>query len=301
MSETGRIPVIVIGGFLGAGKTSWLNRWLLSLPFARVAVLVNDFGEINIDASLIAATEGETIALTNGCICCQMGGDLSQALIRLLSHPQPFDAVVIEASGVSDPGRIARLARAAPELELKGVLVLVDATSTASRLQDPQLGDTLQAQIRSADWLLLSKTDISHGQQVSELRELLHALAPETPCIETGWLPTGLAGMPDAGRALDRACLPAGHGRRFSVWTGCPQVALSGQEWIRRLEALPGQVLRLKGFVRTHEHGWASVQRAGQQVSLAAWAGSAPAQLSLVAVSLRGSTPRETLDALLHA
>ena len=106
-----RLPLTVIGGFLGAGKTTLLNRWLREANGQRLAVLVNDFGALNIDAELIAANTGETIALSNGCVCCQIGDDLSGALIRVLESADRFDAVVIEASGVSDPWRIAQLGR----------------------------------------------------------------------------------------------------------------------------------------------------------------------------------------------
>ena len=118
---TSRIPFTVIGGFLGAGKTSLLNHWLRSQNGHRTALLVNDFGELNIDASLIAQQHADTLALTNGCVCCNLGDDLSQALIQVLDAQPPFESVVVEASGVSDPGRIAQLAQAAPELQRDAV------------------------------------------------------------------------------------------------------------------------------------------------------------------------------------
>lgn len=99
-----RLPFTVIGGFLGAGKTTLLNHWLRHADGQRLAVLVNDFGALNIDAGLIKAHSGDTIALTNGCVCCQIGDDLSMALIGVLQQRERFDAVVVEASGVSDPG-----------------------------------------------------------------------------------------------------------------------------------------------------------------------------------------------------
>ena len=100
-------------------------------------MLVNDFGALNIDAELIAANAGDTIALTNGCVCCQIGDDLSVALLRVLDSGRAFDAVVVEASGVSDPWRIAQLGRAEPRLQLDGVIVLVDASAALAHSRDP--------------------------------------------------------------------------------------------------------------------------------------------------------------------
>ncbi|MCI4428172.1 MAG: GTP-binding protein, partial [Burkholderiales bacterium] len=124
-----RIPFTVIGGFLGAGKTTLLNHWLSNAGGQRLAVLVNDFGALNIDAMLIEANHGDTVALSNGCVCCQIGDDLSLALMQVLDSGRRFDAVIVEASGVSDPWRIAQFGRADPRLQLDGVIVLVDAST----------------------------------------------------------------------------------------------------------------------------------------------------------------------------
>ena len=100
----------MIGGFLGAGKTTLLLHWLQHRAGRRLAVLVHKVGGINTDAALAARAGGETIALTNGCGCGAIGDDLSVALGRVLDAPIPFDAMVIEASGVSGPWCIAQVA-----------------------------------------------------------------------------------------------------------------------------------------------------------------------------------------------
>ncbi len=180
-----RLPLTVIGGFLGAGKTTLLNRWLREANGLRMAVLVNDFGALNIDAGLIAATHGDTTALTNGCVCCQIGDDLGRALVDVIEAKTPFDAVVIEASGVSDPWRIAQIGMAAPELSLEGVIVLVDASAVAQQSADPLLADTLVRQLKSADLVVVNKADLASAEALAAARAWVGATAPGTPCIET--------------------------------------------------------------------------------------------------------------------
>ena len=304
MNGMHRIAVTVIGGFLGAGKTTLLNHWLRAVSGKRVMVLVNDFGALNIDAELIAALQGDTIALTNGCICCQMGGDLSQALIRILDNPEPPDEVWIEASGVSDPGHIARLVRAAPELELRGVIVLVDSLAIASQLQNPMLRETLVAQIEAADCLLLSKTDVAHSDQVEQAQACLHPLNPHVLYLqsdECGVMAAQLKDMRIFSLEPKPSMQLAGHDRRFTAWLGHPTITLSVHEWHWRLSTLPEEVLRLKGFVRSREHGWSSVQLAGSCVHIEPHEAPAQGRESLVAIALRGHLPRQALEGLLDA
>ncbi|MBA3508391.1 MAG: GTP-binding protein, partial [Betaproteobacteria bacterium] len=118
----GSLPLTVIGGFLGAGKTTLLNHLLGAPHGRRLAVLVNDFGPINIDAALIRSRSEDTISLANGCACCSVAGDLTRALIELAQRDEPPDAIVLEASGLADPHGIAQVALANPALRLDGVL-----------------------------------------------------------------------------------------------------------------------------------------------------------------------------------
>ncbi|MDD9822198.1 MAG: GTP-binding protein [Gammaproteobacteria bacterium] len=169
-------PFSVIGGFLGAGKTTLLNRLLAEPRAPRCAVLVNDFGDIAVDAALIDARGGETIAMQNGCICCSIGGDLARAIAAALDL-QPAH-IVVEASGVAHPGRIAAVARVSPELRPGRVFVLADAGALRAQLNDAWIADTVAAQLRAADHILVSKLD---AQPPREQAAVIDQLAREHP------------------------------------------------------------------------------------------------------------------------
>ena len=337
-----RTPLTVIGGFLGAGKTTLLNHWLRHAGGRRLAVLVNDFGALNIDAALIAASGADSIALSNGCVCCQIGDDLSLALIGLLQLQPPFDAIVVEASGVSDPWRIAQIALADPALGLGGVIVLVDSAALPAHARDPLLADTLQRQLDSADVLVLNKSDLVDPAQSQALARWLdtHAGAVPRLAVSQGELPLALlddlqpqtatrpggiccgpqrgvgagagAGSDADGQSIGhlRAQPPARkpshgdhplHGALFDTWSARP-VAIHCVAALRSaLRVLPSGVLRMKGLLRTREHGWSELQFAGRHGSLRP-ALAAPADgAALVAIGLRGQLQPDALDTWLQA
>ncbi len=313
------LPLTVIGGFLGAGKTTLLNHWLRHAHGQRLAVLVNDFGALNIDAELIAANSGDTVALTNGCVCCQIGDDLSAALIGVLESSERFDAVVIEASGVSDPWRIAQLGRADPGLTLDGVVVLVDVAAVLAQAADRLLTDTLERQLQHADLVVLNKTDLVDAQGLAAVHVWLARVAGQARRCEAahGQVPPALLSGRAllAAPALADACGPGctahdhgatgthhqqhAHGEMFETWSCRPMAVLSDAALRGWLEAVPAGVLRLKGLVRTDGHDWAEVQFAGRTGTLR---GAAPPAHgpALVAIGLRGQLPVAALQALVE-
>ena len=172
------IPLTVIGGFLGAGKTTLLNRLLAGATGRRFAVLVNDFGALDIDGRLVAAHGGDTIALANGCVCCTIGDSLIETLVKLAETPDRFDHIVVEASGVADPARIADLAVLEPRLMRDGVVVVVDAWDVRARADDRRMGDTVVRQIKAADLIVLNKVDIAEDVPATRAWLATHTPAP---------------------------------------------------------------------------------------------------------------------------
>lgn len=170
------LPLTVIGGYLGAGKTTLLNQMLTRDHGRRIAVIVNDFGALNVDASLIADHSGDTIALSNGCICCSASDGTAQAIARILKRTAEFDHIVIEASGVAEPGKVARNASAF-RLPLDGVIVLVDAEQLPNQAANRYTGRSVIAQLRQADVVVLNKLDLATPERLAETRGLVDRYA----------------------------------------------------------------------------------------------------------------------------
>lgn len=204
------LPAVVVGGYLGAGKTTLVNRLLRHAGGRRIAVLVNDFGDVPIDADLIESRDGDVLNLAGGCICCSVGSDLLGALLTLPGRVPPPDLLLIETSGVALPGAVARSARLAPGIEVDGIVVLADAETVRERAADRYVGDTVGAQLRDADLLVLNKTDLVTAQALADTRGWLAGAAPRARVLEAveadvpPEVVLGLAEAPAAVHALQR-------------------------------------------------------------------------------------------------
>ncbi|MFO1219508.1 MAG: GTP-binding protein [Burkholderiaceae bacterium] len=181
---TAAVGAVVVGGYLGAGKTTLVNEVLRQADGTRIAVLVNDFGELAIDADLVVGASGEVVALAGGCVCCSFGADLIGTLRRVLDREPPPQRVLVECSGVGLPGVVARSLRLLPQLDVRGVVTVLDAATAIERAADRYVGDTVRAQIDEADRLVLNQIDRCDAARVEALRRWLAETAPSTPVCE---------------------------------------------------------------------------------------------------------------------
>ncbi len=189
------IPVTVIGGYLGAGKTTLVNALLRQAGGARIAVLVNDFGDIAIDADLIEAREGDLLQLAGGCVCCSVGSDLVSTLMSLPARMQARpDHVLLETSGVAMPGMVAATLSLVGGIRRDGVIVLADALHLDAQWRDRYLADTIERQLASADLIVLGKCDLVDAPSIDALERALRERHPDARLVRAshGELPIGL-------------------------------------------------------------------------------------------------------------
>lgn len=265
------LPVTVVSGFLGAGKTTLVNHLLRSASDRRVGVLVNDFGDVSIDADLVVARSEDVVSLANGCICCSLRSDMNRQIMALAEERDRPEHLIIEASGISDPGTILQ---ALLELErfqvirLDGVITVVDA-SEAPRLRG-QAKALAERQLLAADLLVITKTDLVKSM---ELRALDRELAEKTPAkrikAHHGEVPPdlvlGLEGGPeriyehDPERPLHIEPIAQDH--EWTTWRFRTTVPVVFKALVPILRELPEGIFRAKGFLHL-------IERPGDRLAL---------------------------------
>jgi G3E family GTPase len=176
---TTQIPVTVLTGYLGAGKTTLLNRILTEKHGKRYAVIVNEFGEIGIDNDLVVDTDEEVFEMNNGCICCTVRGDLIRIIGGLMKRKDKFDAILVETTGLADPGPVAQTFFVDDDVRAKAkldaIVTVADARNLIPRLEDSH---EAEEQIAFADVILLNKTDLVTPEQLSTVEARIRAINP---------------------------------------------------------------------------------------------------------------------------
>ncbi len=286
------VPVVVVAGFLGAGKTTLINHLLSHAGGRRIAAVVNDFGAINIDAALIAGAADGVVGLQNGCICCTLQGDLLRTIGMLLRRTPPPDGIVVETSGVADPAPIVAalldpaIWREAPLDAVIGVVDAADALEHPARREQP----LYRAQLAAADFAVLNKLDLVPQAEVPALLAGLRAAGLRGRVVPAQWgafpvellFSAGLHVAAEGGRRTSPAASPYD----TLSWVGAGPVDFAAFQAV--MEGLAPSLVRAKGLLQfVGQPGRTALfQMVGQRATLAAGppadSGAPPAQLVLI-------------------
>lgn len=302
----GALPIVLITGYLGSGKTTLLNRVLATARGRRFAVLVNDFGAINVDEKLIEGAVDGVVALDNGCICCSLEGGLHSAIVRVLRAGARPEAILVEASGVSNAGELARIL-SDDAMRGHAYLELIVSTFDCDQWQD--CGDTerelIRSQLRHADMVLLTKTDLVSAAQRDAVLALLRTAAPGALVIgepaaqvTVDFLLGGHAGGTDRTLAVP-GLVPPAH-ELFRSWQVVEAAAFTQAGFQSLLNGLPPDTVRGKGHVHLAEFPGTRFlfQMVGKRASVIPagdWCQKVP-QTELVFIALRNQGAQPGAD-----
>jgi G3E family GTPase len=267
VSPDGRTPVVVVTGFLGSGKTTLVNK--LVSRFSESLVILNEFGEVPVDHLLVESSTEKAIPLPNGCLCCRLRGDLEETLIgaamrRRRGEIAGFDRVIVETSGLADPGPVAQTLYAdqalARDFKLGPIVTVVDAADAESRKVSPQIS---HGQIAAADVVVLSKMDRASDAASAEAE--VRELNPGVKCLRAEFGEVDPDALLEAKTGTDHvfsaAATHASAIRCFALRFDRPVRRELLQQFISTLVDLRGaDLLRVKGIVPIEKEGLVLVQ-----------------------------------------
>ena len=314
------IPVTILTGFLGAGKTTLLNRILSGDHGLRVAVLVNDFGAINIDSELVVGVEsgGDVISLANGCVCCNIRDDLLAAVRQAIGRPERPECIVLEASGVAEPSGIAITftdAVVRDRIRLDSIMCVVDAERVFA---EPEMRELKLRQIAYADMLILNKVDLVGREEITRIKSWLDEHFHRYRLIEATRGDVPLEILLSAGRfdseQLDRKASHRhqpchephcdlhhhDHAHIFSTWSYETDRPLSLEALREVARKLTANIYRCKGVIHSTElpDRRAVLQIVGKRVDISIhgeWGKRAP-RTQIVAIGAAGGIDTRLLD-----
>jgi G3E family GTPase len=260
------LPVTVLGGYLGAGKTTLVNHLLRNANGRRLGVLVNEFGTLPIDADLIEGAEGNLLSIAGGCICCSYGDDLVSALMDFAGRAAALDQVLIECSGVALPGSVAGTIGLLQGCFLDAIVVLADAETVRARAADRYMGDTITRQLGDADLIVLNKIDLVAKGEVESVVRWLAGVAPRArvmPVRHAAVAPEILFSIDTNFSAGDAADHHAGE--EFSSENFKIPHALDAARLAEALADPSLGLVRAKGFAPDRDGAWKTIQVVGRR------------------------------------
>ena len=259
------VPVTILAGFLGAGKTTLLNRILNGDHGLRVAVLVNDFGSINIDTELIVGVEDNAISLSNGCVCCNIRDDLIETIEMVINRPENPEYILLEASGVADPSGIAFTfiqPNFRDRIRLDSIISIVDADQIFAYPEYPAVQELKLRQIGFSDMVILNKTDLVDDTKLQDVKEWIDNRMNRVRIVEAVQCDVPLEILLGVGRFdaqqltenpnRDNHDHEPDHRNTFSTWSyerDQPFSLEALQEMVKK--RLPANIYRCKGVIHT--------------------------------------------------
>ena len=328
----GATPVTVLTGFLGAGKTTLLNRILNGDHGLRVAVLVNDFGAINIDADLVVGIKDDVVSLANGCVCCSIRDDLVETIEMVLTRPESPEYILLEASGIADPAGIAMTftdAKFRDRIRLDSIMCLVDAEQVFAV---PEHMELKLRQMAFSDMIVLNKVDLVDRNQIQKVHdwlgsrfaryrvvEAINADVPLEILLSVGRFDAAESARPPrpCGHEMDNECAHDGgdtahshadthhhSAAAFSSASFETDEPVSLELLKKAVKRAPGSIYRMKGVVLSTEAPERRVilQAVGRRVDIAMegpWGNRIP-RTQVVAIGAKGAVDQSTLEAIFN-
>ena len=291
-----RVPVTLVGGYLGAGKTTLVNHLLRHAGGRKLAVLVNEFGDLPIDADLIEARDDNLISIAGGCICCSFGSDLVAALLALKDRAD-IDQVIIETSGVALPGSVVQAMALLPGLEIDGVIVVADAETIEERSRDRYMSDTVLRQLTDADLVLLNKIDLVTDGRVGQLVVWLATQVPRARIlsVSNARIPIEIALGVHTERRGARGNARPHDASQYESFSVEPVENVDVARLAQRLSDPRLGILRAKGFVRDRSGQLHALQVVGSRVNVSSVDASADCDPGLIFIGLTGQLDREAI------
>jgi G3E family GTPase len=243
---TPRVPITLVTGPLGSGKTTLL-RHILATRRAKIAIVMNEFGEIAIDTKVIQGKNVQIAELGGGCVCCSLLGEFEAAVTEIIEKIAP-EIIVVETTGLAEPEALVfNIQEALPQCRLDGVVSVIDADML---VRFPELGHTTRLQIEGADILLLNKIDLIDAKQFEALEAKLREINPNAAIVHTERCQIDLELLFGIGREKKVAPPQHEHQPEFESFTFSSDKTFSRDCFERFADALPASVIRAKGFVR---------------------------------------------------